>query len=49
MFVKQEAHVGHCHSPENNERVKNLTSEWNQKQEAQMATYCASAYNVPPF
>ena len=32
MCQKQEAHVGHCRSPEYNERVKNLTSEWNQKQ-----------------
>ena len=31
---KQEAHVGHCRSPEYNERVKNLTSEWNQKQQS---------------
>ena len=30
----QEAHVGHCRSPEYNERVKNLTSEWNQKQQS---------------
>ena len=30
--AKQEAHVGHCRPPEYNERVKNLTSEWNQKQ-----------------
>ena len=27
IFDKQEAHVGHCRSPEYNERVKNLTSE----------------------
>ena len=33
-LVKQEAHVGHCRSPEYNERVKNLTSEWNQKQQS---------------
>ena len=32
--VKQEAHVGHCRSPEYNERVKNLISEWNQKQQS---------------
>ena len=32
--AKQEAHVGHCRSPEYNERVKNLTSEWNQKQQS---------------
>ena len=31
---KQEAHVGHCRSPEYNERVRNLTSEWNQKQQS---------------
>ena len=31
---RQEAHVGHCRSPEYNERVKNLTSEWNQKQQS---------------
>ena len=31
---KQEAHVGHCRSPEYNEHVKNLTSEWNQKQQS---------------
>ena len=32
--LQQEAHVGHCHSPEYNERVKNVTSEWNQKQQS---------------
>ena len=32
--LKQEAHAGHCRSPEYNERVKNLTSEWNQKQQS---------------
>ena len=32
--TKQEAHVGHCRSPEYNERVKNLTSKWNQKQQS---------------
>ena len=26
--------MGHCRSPEYNERVKNLTSEWNQKQQS---------------
>ena len=31
---KQEAHVGHCRSPEYNEHIKNLTSEWNQKQQS---------------
>ena len=31
---KQEAHVGHCRSPEYNECIKNLTSEWNQKQQS---------------
>ena len=40
---------GHCCSPEYNERIKNLTSQWNQKQEAQRATYRAPEYNVPPF
>ena len=34
MKNEQEAHVGHCRSPEYNERVKNLTSEWNQKQQS---------------
>ena len=34
ILTKQEAHVGHCRSPEYNERVKNLTSEWNQKQQS---------------
>ena len=33
-LYQQEAHVGHCGSPEYNERVKNLTSEWNQKQQS---------------
>ena len=33
-YKEQEAHVGHCRSPEYNERVKNLTSEWNQKQQS---------------
>ena len=41
--------MGHCRSPEYNECVKTLTSEWNQKQEAQRATYRAPEYNVPPF
>ena len=40
---------GHCRSPEYNERIKNLTSQWNRKQEAQRATYRAPEYNVPPF
>ena len=31
---QQEAHVGHCRSTEYNEGVKNLTSEWNQKQQS---------------
>ena len=31
---KQEAHVGHCRSPEYNERIQNLTSEWNPKQQS---------------
>ena len=26
--------MGHCRSPEYNERIKNLTSEWNQKQQS---------------
>ena len=33
QLIKQEAHAGHCRSPEYNERVKNLTSKWNQKQQ----------------
>ena len=33
-IFKQEAHVGPCRSPEYNERVKKLTSEWNQKQQS---------------
>ena len=37
--------MGHCPSPEYNERVENLTSEWNQKPEVSDETGALLVYS----